>query len=228
MSETGRVFRKLDRYHPSMDQLQKLFARMSERYPEPDDEDRLHARARAAIAAIPGVGGPITELMNMVLVPPVARRRDEWLRELAEVVEEIGRKVKDFEPTTLAQNDAFVSAFIRTSRIAIGTHRQEKRRLLRNALVKIGTGEACDEDMQEIWFRLIEDLTPSHLRLLNFFLSAVQWMRRERGEMPIGITYGSRSMFKRLRRSLENMAFIARQLLGRRSPLQPSTRMLRK
>lgn len=187
------IFRKLDRYDPAMDEPQKLFASLSERYPEPDEEDRLRARARAAIAAIPGIGGSITELMNMVLVPPVARRRDEWLRELAEVVEEIDRKVENFDPATLAENDAFVSAFIRTSRIAIGTHRQEKRRLLRNALVKIGSSspDCPDEDMQHVYFGMIETLTPSHVQILYLFWTGVsQVARMHQGTIPIHMTYG--------------------------------------
>ena len=55
----------------------KLFATRAERYPEPDVADNVQGATRAALAAIPCIGGPITELLSMVLAPAVARRRDE-------------------------------------------------------------------------------------------------------------------------------------------------------
>jgi len=36
----------------------------------------------AALAAIPVIGGTVSEVLSMVLAPSVSRRRDEWFREL--------------------------------------------------------------------------------------------------------------------------------------------------
>lgn len=45
----------------------KLFATRAERYPEPGDADVVQGAARAMLAAIPSVGGPLTEILSMFL-----------------------------------------------------------------------------------------------------------------------------------------------------------------
>ena len=54
----------------------QLFSKRSERYPEPSDADVALGAGRAALAAIPFVGGSITEVLSLVLAPAVTRRRD--------------------------------------------------------------------------------------------------------------------------------------------------------
>jgi hypothetical protein len=63
----------------------KLFATRAERYPEPTEADIAHSAARAALSVIPFLGGPASELLSMVLVPAVAKRRDEWLKLTKEI-----------------------------------------------------------------------------------------------------------------------------------------------
>src|ERR1700676_5480182 len=54
----------------------KLFSSRAERYPEPTEADIVQGTARAALAAIPFVGGSITEALSMVLAPAVTRREE--------------------------------------------------------------------------------------------------------------------------------------------------------
>ena len=122
----------------------ELFASLSQRYPEPDDVDAAQVATRALISAIPCVGGPITEILSLVMVPAISRRRDEWFRELADTLGEIASKTATFRIEDLVSNEQFISATIEASRIAISTHQSEKRRLLRNVLVRIGTTTAVD------------------------------------------------------------------------------------
>ena len=61
------------------DEATKLLSTRSERYPEPNGADAALGVSRAALAAIPIVGGSITEVVSMALAPSIARRRDEWL-----------------------------------------------------------------------------------------------------------------------------------------------------
>ena len=163
----------------------KLFATMSERYPEADDSDKAVMLTRSAIGAAP-LGGMLLELLSPILGPPVERRRLEWAKVLADVVEAIDKNVDE-----LGNDEVFVSSVIRTSRIATSTHRAEKRRLLKNVLVKIGSGCTPDEDMLEIYFRLIEELTPSHIVVLHFlWMSASKIAKVNNGQLPIGMSYG--------------------------------------
>ena len=146
----------------------KLFATHAERYPQPTEADIALGATRAALAAIPFVGGTITEVVSLVLTPAVQRRRDEWLKELADDLDRLKAKVEGFKVENLVENEAFVSATIQATRIAIGTHQQEKRTMLRNALVNIAAGRGPDEDMQHIYLGLIDEFTPSHVKILHF------------------------------------------------------------
>ncbi len=145
----------------------KLFSSMSERYPQPSDADAVHAAARGLISLIPLVGSPIDELLSLVLAPSVSRRRDDWLKELADVVEETKRRMDGFKIEDLAQNEAFVSATIQATRIAAGTHKEEKRKILRNALLNIALGTGPDEDTQQIFLNIVDAFTASHVRVLD-------------------------------------------------------------
>ena len=124
---------------------------------------------RAALAAIPLVGGSITEVLSLVLAPAVSRRRDTWLRELADALEEAERKIDGFTIENLIQDEAFVSAVIEATRSAISTHKDEKRDALRNGLLNIALHRSTDEDQQQTFLRYIEELTVWHLRILRLF-----------------------------------------------------------
>jgi hypothetical protein len=162
----------------------KLFATRAERYPEPTEADIAQGVARAALATIPVFGGTITELMSVVLAPAVERRRAEWLKELADAVGRLEAKVEGFKVENLVENEAFVSATIQATLIAIGTHQQEKRDMLRNALVNIAVGKGPDEDMQHIYLQLIDEFTPSHVKILNFLWTASSRAATNNGMLP--------------------------------------------
>jgi|SRR5579863_612261 len=145
----------------------KLFSTHADRYPERDDLDVALGAVRAALAAIPYVGGSITELLSMVLAPPVMRRRDEWLMELADGLDRLKATVEGFKIENLADNEPFVSAVIQATRIAIGTHEQEKRAMLRNALLNIAAGKGPQEELQQIYLDAIDAFTLSHVKVLK-------------------------------------------------------------
>lgn len=151
----------------------KLFPGRAETFPEPTESDTLQVLARAGLAIIPGFGGAITEVLSLVLAPAVERRRDEWFKELAKAVDQLEAKIEGFKVEDLAKNDAFVSATIQASLIAFRTHQQEKRKMLRNALVNIGLGRCPDEDIQHIYLQLIDEFTPSHVKILDFLWKGV-------------------------------------------------------
>jgi len=102
-----------------------------------------------------------------VLTPAVTRRRDEWFKELADALDQLEKKIEGFKVAKLADNEAFVSATIQATRIAIGTHQREKCEYLRNALLNIAKGITSDEIKQQIFLNAIEAFTPAHIKALN-------------------------------------------------------------
>ena len=147
----------------------KLFATRAERYPQPTEADIAQGAARAALAAIPVIGGPITEVLSLVLAPAVARRRDEWLKELADALETIEAKVNGFCIEDLQQNEAFVSAVIQATRTALSTHQREKLEALRNAVLNVVLSKSLSEEKQIFFLGLIDIFTVTHLEILKLF-----------------------------------------------------------
>jgi len=94
-------------------------------------------------------------------------RGQDQFKELADDFEELQRKVEGFKFEHLIENEAFVSATIEATRIAIGTHHKEKRKYLRNALLNIAVGKGLDELRQQIFLNAVEAFSPSHVKSLD-------------------------------------------------------------
>jgi hypothetical protein len=144
----------------------KIFDTLEGRYPEAEDPDVVHGAVKVALSAIPVLGSPINELFSMVVTPSLERRRDDWFKEVAGVVDRL--QANGFKVESLVGNELFVSAVIQTARIAIGTHRQEKRDMLRNALLNIALGKGPQEDLQEVFLAAVDALSPLHMKVLRF------------------------------------------------------------
>lgn len=139
---------------------------MSDHLPKESVGDELHRGARAALSAIPFVGGAAVELFNRVLAPPIQRRRDAWLNVLAERIakmEQEGRiNVKE-----LQNNDEFVSTVMQASQVAIRNHQQEKLDALRNAVLNTAIGQSPNDSKREMFLGFVDTFTVHHLRILK-------------------------------------------------------------
>jgi len=57
-----------------------------------------------------------------------------------------------FDPATLGQNEAFISAVPDGSQAAVRTHYRDKLEALRNAVLNVAIGRTPDEDEQAVFF----------------------------------------------------------------------------
>ena len=133
---------------------------------------------RAIVSAIPAAGGPIQVVFENVFSAPIEKRKQAWLEELADVVTELQQRVEGLTQENLAANEVFVTVAMQASQVAIRNHQNEKLEALRNAVMNSGLPNPPEEDEQLIFVRLIDQLTPWHLRLLALLNSPVQWMEQ--------------------------------------------------
>jgi hypothetical protein len=132
-------------------------------------EDHRLALIKGGLSALPLVGGALAEEMGLLLITPLARRRDEWWADVARRMLYLEGKVQDFKFENLGGNEQFVSAMIQATQSAARTHRKEKLEALRNAVLNIALGRKSAEDLQHIFLSLVDRFTPVHLELLRFF-----------------------------------------------------------
>ena len=143
--------------------------------PKKSAADVAYTVVKAAVSGVPVVGGPAAELLGLVFGPPLEKRREEWLEQLADAVKEIQDKVAELTPENLSQNESFISTALYATEIAIRTHQQEKIEALRNAVVSAALPDAPDETLQQIFLNHVDSLTPWHMRIVAFFDDPNGW-----------------------------------------------------
>lgn len=132
---------------------------------------------KAIISAIPAVGGPLQVLFENIFRDPLEKRRQAWLEQLAGVVTELQEKIEGFTPEKLAENESFITVALQASQIAVRNHQEEKLSALRNAVLNSALPNPPEEDQQIIFLRLIDQLTPWHLRVLALLNNPEKWMQ---------------------------------------------------
>lgn len=146
-----------------------------EPYPEATVRDYARAGVDAGIAAIPVIGGSLQVLADVVIAPSLMKRRDVWLRKLHELVVELEERVDGFDVASLAGDEAFVTAVADASRIAMGTHLEEKLELLKNCLAHMAVESDRDDFLDLQLFRLVDELTPEHFVVLQYLDNPGAW-----------------------------------------------------
>lgn len=139
--------------------------------PEPPTQSKaalaIGKTAEAAASFVPFVGGPLAVAIATAFGHAYEKRIDVWRQQLTEAVqwltENTGVKVED-----LADDDNFLDIVAVATQVAGRSSSTEKRRLLANALIRVGSGDAPSQDKQAIYLRYVDELTPSHMRMIAF------------------------------------------------------------
>lgn len=139
---------------------------MSVDVPEPSRGDVAHALTKAGLSAIPVVGGPAVELFQLLVQPPLERRRTAWMEQVGQKLLEL--EAKGLDLSKLQENEQFITAVMQASSAAIRTHQQAKLDALKNAIIHIAIGEAPEETFQHILLGFIDEFSEMHFRVLAF------------------------------------------------------------
>jgi hypothetical protein len=136
--------------------------------PERGASDVAHALARAGVSSIPIVGALAAEIFQMVISPPLEKRRDKWMKEVGQALQDLEQN-KGVRLEELQSNEVFVDTVLQASQIALRNSQEEKRQALRNAILNAALPHSPEQSLQEIFLGFIDVFTIWHLRLLNLF-----------------------------------------------------------
>jgi hypothetical protein len=148
--------------------------------PEEDKKDAAYTALKAALSAIPYIGGPVAELLKYVIAPPIDKRRDDWLENIAYRLYECEKKIESFKVNDLRGNDLFITIFLNATAIAIRNHQSEKLLYLQNAVLNTAIKIPIEENMQIMFINMIDTLTPLHLRVLKYFHDPKIWLENNK------------------------------------------------
>lgn len=134
--------------------------------PESTAGDAAHAVMRAGLGTIPFAGSAATELLNAIVLPPLEKRRREWM-------EQVGRALRKIEEEMgivlerLQENERFIDTALEATMIAMRTSNHEKRGALKNAILNSAFPDAPEEVYQQIYLALVDDLSTLHVKVLR-------------------------------------------------------------
>lgn len=129
--------------------------------PETPRTDLVDKAIAGGLSSIPLVGGVLGVFYENYMQAPYNRRLQQWQRTMTEVVNELAAKYD-----TLPNDDVLLDALINATRAAQATSQQEKLDALRNAVLNSVAPDAPDTDEQARFFRLVDQFSAAHLRML--------------------------------------------------------------
>jgi len=141
-------------------------------------EDYVHAGIRAGLSTAPFVSGPLVEFFNMIIAPPLEKRRDAWMIEIYSRLKKIEEQVEGFKIEELTKNENFISTLFYATQAAMRTHQQEKLQALRNAVINTANMPSTEENLQLMFLNLVDRYTPGHLILLELLDNPEQYGKR--------------------------------------------------
>ncbi|MBU1994990.1 hypothetical protein KKC15_09815 [bacterium] len=139
-----------------------------DKFPEQSNKDYISSTVKGVVSAIPVAGGPLSVLFETVFSTPLDKRKKEWFQSLADAIEELTKKVDGITPEALSQNEVFISVSMQATQIALRNHQKEKLDALRNAVINSTNTISLDENKLLMFTRIIDDMTPLHLKVLEF------------------------------------------------------------
>ena len=153
-----------------------------EKLPEPNSKDKAISIARALVKGSAGVvpiaGTFLSEIVDLLYKQPIDQRREEWLNDLAEALNDVQNRQAELTPEKLAEDPNFITVLHRATEIAVRTHQKEKRQYLKNAIINSTKPNPPDFDKQMYFLRLIEELTVDHVLTLDLYKDPREWFAR--------------------------------------------------
>jgi hypothetical protein len=123
----------------------------------------------AVVRSMPVLGDAATELLNFVVTPPLEGRSNDWLNDLASDLGSLTARVDKLKVSVLSDNDDFLSAVAVAVGVATRSAQQEKRDMLRYAVLNAALGHVPNFDMQSVFIGYLDYLSPLHVQLLRVF-----------------------------------------------------------
>lgn len=120
-----------------------------------------------------------------ILSPILRRRSNQYLNSLHESIIELQKEFKEFKPENLSKNERFATAVVKTTQIALRTNQDEKREILKNAVINSVLKDTIEEDLQYVFINSIDVLTSTHIKALQEFVNLKQTVDEDRAIMDI-------------------------------------------
>jgi len=152
-------------------------------------KDIAYSIAKGGLGIVPVAGSLASELFGQIVMPPVEKRRIEWMHDIGERLANLETQGK-IEITELQENPEFIDTVIQTTQYALRTSEAEKIEYFRNALLNTALGDSPDQSETQIFLNLLDGYSVWHIRLLKLFDNPTHWFETHNLEVPTNIMGG--------------------------------------
>lgn len=146
-------------------------------------KDIGYALTKAGISMIPIAGAAASELLPLIVTPPMERRRENWMSEVGERLLEL-EKESGIDLEKLQENEIFIDVVLHSTQLALRTSQQEKLEMFKNAITNTAAGLAPEQAEIQIMLNLIDSYTVWHVKILKLFDDPNDWFSQHDEEMP--------------------------------------------
>jgi hypothetical protein len=151
--------------------------------PKRKSSDVGYAIAKAGISSLPIVGAAASELLSLIVSPPLEKRKSEWMEMVGSGLRDLEQKM-NIVLEELQNNDKFIDAAMDATQIALRTSQKEKLDALRNALLNCALPNSTEESIQKMFFSFIDIFTIYHIKLLELFQNPRNWFVKHNKNYP--------------------------------------------
>lgn len=125
--------------------------------------DMIHRIVRVSLGV---AAAPAGEIFAFLIKSPFERRMAAWMERCEMRFQHLVARDNDIV-ARLSSTEQFASVFIAATQSAVRTHQEEKLRRLVAAVENSANGIDVAEDVQLMFVRFVDELTPSHFALLD-------------------------------------------------------------
>lgn len=145
--------------------------------PEVNHGDAGYAVVKAGISSLPILGAFASELLGLIVTPPLEKRKLEWMELVGEGLRELEQKM-NIILEELPNSDKFIDAAMDATQISLRTSQKEKLDALRNALLNSALPHSAEDSIQKMFFSFIDIFTVFHLKILELFDNPGIWLKK--------------------------------------------------
>lgn len=136
-------------------------------FPESYAAALTNTGAQAGLGSIPVVGGALAPIVSAIITAPLEKRRVAWFNRIGANLSELESRFEGFDPSTLSENDDFVSAVYETTDAAMKASRETKRERLANVVLNIAAGRTLADALRSRFIGYVQTFSDEHVLLLR-------------------------------------------------------------
>jgi hypothetical protein len=156
-------------------------------------DDIIYASVKGGVGSLPIVGAIASELLGLIVAPPLEKRRNRLLTEIGQRLRDL-EKAKRLDISSLTGNQLFIDTVLQATSYALKTSDEAKVTAFKNAIINTALNDSAEDTTGQIFLNLIDSFTTWHIRILYLFNDPEEWFKKNGRPTPSYMSGGLNSV----------------------------------